>query len=331
MDMIKSGQMLGWGRPIHQEFCQTEQKLIALVNKYWDELPLHVSFPSRYNKEKRVTEYFIDRIWFDHDGHGKPINAFMDYRRIESFAYQLGGEAGGIATEDGVHSHLYITPEWTSDLLHIVELKRKLIQHLALRTVDWGALDISKLPRLPNSRISSTSPLYSVQIYPGEFWADVREAQKARRKFYKRRCDISLDTLANALRYTNPAPRPITAIEQANMDVNGVTIKPVTQVFEKECLRRYMSLPNPPAYMRWLATVQLKKKGFSPSLAVQFFKALQMDDFDENKTIYFVNKAFDYSWSASCNTIEARGFCIGECCPFFNKKTGGTQGDIDLD
>lgn len=323
MKFVHGSQMIGIGKkPMSQRHCETADVAWRLITKHWDSSSLFASYPFRYNSRTYRTEYYINTLWFDLDSI-KIENAFLEFTKLRHYANLKRKDCGGIMTEFGIHAHLFIEPVWISSGTILADIKKRLIRLLGLRTVDWQVLgDLTKLPRLPNSYLSPGK--YAIQIYPDEFWQDALNSMGQRRPIFKRRSEFTLAELARDLDAVEPASKPLLAKDAARIDVSGVSVKVACEVFEKLCVRRYMSLDNPPSYMRWLAGVLLRKKfNWNTDEIVDWFASLGIIDFNRDITRTYVGYSEKYPFSSSCQAITEKGFCLEDECPFSKKKTGG--------
>ena len=322
MKFVLGNQNIGIGmKPMLQRFVETEDAAWALISKYWDSAPLFASLPFRYNNEKKKTEYLANTIWMELDNE-KFENCFMEHQKLEKYAYSIGTDCYGVPTDHGLHSHIMIEPVWISNGAVLADIKRRLVTKLGLRTVDWNVFgDLTKLPRIPNSSLKSG---YAIQIYPGETWHQVLEAKLKRRPVYLRRRQVPIHKVIESLSNIEPARFPLTAHEVAHLDLTYVRVKVACEIFQKWCMQRYMSLDNPPSYIRHVAAIYLKKRhNWDIMATADFFQSLGWTDFNRKITEDKIRYAHEnYDWSPSCFKIEMKGFCIGSACPFYEYRTG---------
>lgn len=290
---------------------------IAIRNA-WDERPVYFSiFPFSYLDGQYIMEF--DKVSFDLDHPDKFENTWLDYIKIKRFCEVRGWGITGLLTGKGIHVHLPLKPRnipfsQARDILAI--LQRKLISHLQLRTVDWATIgDCWRLYRYPNSVYIDKNQSFShycVPIYPFDNHNSIKMEAASRRKVPKWRDRIPHEELLSALKEIKPAENPV-KIEIPKP--SEVEIKPQTMIFRKTCVRLYLSMDNPPAYIRWYAVVYLKILGKDIDQIVDFFESLQMADFNRNITERYVERAYRrYNYVPGHEHLRQMGMCLYDEC-----------------
>jgi hypothetical protein len=321
MKMVRGAQCVGTS--IEGQFTQKyhlhQGSVAKVIRENWNTASLFISLSFRYNVKEYLTEYYVDRLFFDLDSKKGSLNdSFYDLSKLQTYAERMGTDCYGFLSNTGVHAHFIVEPFWTPNPQEVTEIKAKMANYLNLKTADWQAFSLAKMPRIPNS---VTKNGYAVVILPEEYPENTIERAKSRQKFpgLNRKRQVNFTLLVKDLKEVSSFKKSGTFVcQNGEFDEEN----PVSEIFSKPCIRVHLSRHDAPAYIRWLATVHLKKKGFTIQDTVDFFSTLHWDDWNPGKTLYMVEKAYTYSFAASCAKIGSNALCIGEECPYWRNRTG---------
>lgn len=324
-------RMLGFGRcPIDQVYFESWEKAKVAIMNAMDERSIFFGLYS-FKMDGGTKYYQVDKISFDLEHPNKLENPLWEGRRIASLGKQIGADVVLICTRRGLHAHLMLEPVWMAEkeaIKKVGQIQLKIINHLKLRTVCWDSIgDAAKLLRWPGSiyqdKHGMVWPIRCIEIFPEDEAPDLkRERAKVVgfRQFdhSKKRRRAKMEALENILAGTLPAQRPCQALKEIELpeDFKQAEILPQVMIFQKPCVRYWLSTGNPPPYIRFFAVIYLKKLGKSIEEITHWFGTIGMADYDYHLTKKYVERAFEkYGYLPGHRKLRGRGFCLKEACP----------------
>jgi hypothetical protein len=324
---------LGFGRnPIDQVYFESWEKASVAIKNAFNERSIFFSlYP--FVIEDGTKFMLVDKISFDLEHEQKLENPLWEHRRISTVGSRAGADTVGICTRRGLHSHILIDPTWMPEkeaFRRVAMIQLKIINFLKLRTVCWDSVgDVSKLLRWPCSLYQDKKgklwPIRCIEAFPEDEAADLKRERAKLVGFRvfdhdKIRHRATIDELERNLANTLPASRPnqvFTAMELPE-DFQATEIMPCTMIFQKPCIRYWLSTGNPPPYIRFYAVVYLKQLGKTVEEIAHWFRNLGMAVYDYQITRKYVERAYEkYVYLPGHRKLRARGLCLKENCPQF--------------
>jgi hypothetical protein len=335
-------RFFGFGRnPVRQFTFENWPRAKAAIGRVWQsESCFYSVFQYRYKDGEYYIE--IDKIPFDLEHPFKFENPLYEHRRILGLAAHIGGGGYGICTRRGVHSYIGIEPIWlpekmAKEVLSIAQ--RKVIAYLGLKTVCWDSLgDVWRLLRLPNSRyqdaVGKLYDIYCVEVHSEDTYLSLLGRRSSRQTLVESvHQRIGLDKLLDFLKEIEVARRvgDKTVFEIDAIKDDSIQLIPQVYIFDKECMRYWLSTGNPPAWVRWYVVPYMKRLGKSIDDIVHFLMGLGMTDFDYGTTYKYVERAFyKYNWVPGHRGIRAKGFCFGPSCPQYKEHLANKDEGKDI-
>jgi len=264
----------------------------------------------------------LDRIFFDFDSHGRPLEESYDDVKI-MVAYLLKEDLYFRVYFSGKGFHIIVYGETvgSDEIRRIQQLFNSVFANY--KTLDRTGVQVKRLRRIPNTvNLSSDGPYYCIPLTPDDISRGLSSI------LFKARLGNHPSKLYGNKRKQWAKVRPMEV-----SDIEVVSPKPPGKLPILPCLYNSIMVENPSHYSRvYLAqwyrdllaigerNLSSDKENEIVEIILEEFKAIASRenvwlDWDENITKRYINGIVRKGYHApGCKTILIpQGFCIGKC------------------
>lgn len=293
-----------------------------------------LSFINRKPFQISMNKIFLD---FDSKLKGKsPSDALMEVRIVMKYFNELNlpylinfSGSKGFHIFIPIQEKKYTTGKYLTDIVRAIMLH---IRHkFDLKTIDPTVANPTKLCRVPYTIHPKTglkcTPLNNNWVRD---W-DIDRIMKYAKNPNGWKCDLIkgkkyLD-FESLIKYMDinieeeiEVGRSQFALESDSLKFLEPADEFLAELLHYPCLiNAILGVKNAVHYARFMATLQLKRLGYSPAWIFHFFKQRQYMDVEfENSCRYQINNIYNSEYIfPCCNRIREEGLCIGKTCKYF--------------